>query len=149
MSAAIAATEARLGLLLPPSYKGFLRVSDGWHRPSPAVGLLRPVAQVAPFLAENRDWAMALAAPPVPLPDGPPPDHVQRHILGTLQLSRYDRAAGDGAVLLLNPGSTAAGTGEMEAWFLGTGAAGTTVHPSFWHLMAAEREALRFIRDRG
>jgi len=28
-----AAAEAHLGVTLPPSYRAFLRVSNGWHRP--------------------------------------------------------------------------------------------------------------------
>ncbi|HYF07753.1 MAG TPA: SMI1/KNR4 family protein, partial [Acetobacteraceae bacterium] len=62
----IAAAERRLGLRLPPSYRAFLRVTNGWHHPSSFVGMIHPVERIAPFLAENRDWAMAYVNPAVP-----------------------------------------------------------------------------------
>src|SRR5205823_4641574 len=36
----IAAAEARLGATLPPSYRAFLRVSNGWRRTSPFISRL-------------------------------------------------------------------------------------------------------------
>ena len=44
----IATAERRLGTRLPASYRAFLRVSNGWHHPSSFVGLVSPVAAVAP-----------------------------------------------------------------------------------------------------
>ncbi len=136
--AAIAATEATLGIRLPASYRGFLRVSNGWHFPSSFVGRVRPVEQLAPFAAENRDWAAIYAAIG---------DHVGRHILTTLQISRYDHMEGDDAVMLLAPAALSA-AGEMEAWFFANWVPGANVYPSFWHLMIAERDSLAFIAAR-
>lgn len=117
---AIAAAETRLGLRLPDSYKAFLRISDGWHFPSPALGLLLPSARIPPLLAGGR----------------------------ALRVSRHDRAAGDSAVMLLQPGRIAAATGEMEAWIVADRTPAPAMHPSFWHAMEAAREALWLIRDR-
>ena len=136
--AAIASTEARLGIRLPSSYRGFLAVSNGWHYPSSFIGRVRPVEQLAPFVAENRDWAVIYAAAG---------DHVGRHIPTTIQLSRYEHDAGDDALMLLAPAALSA-TGEMEAWFFANWVPGANVHLSFWHLMVAERESLRYIAAR-
>lgn len=136
--AAIAATEARLGIRLPASYRAFLRVSNGWHHPSSFVGLVSPVEGLAPFVAENRDWAVVYADIG---------DHVGRHVLTTLQLSRFDHEGGDDAVMLLAPAALSL-AGEMEAWFFANWVPGANVYPSFWHLMVAEVESLKFIASR-
>lgn len=43
----IAAAEARLGWALPPSYRSFLAVTDGWPVLSMDYGSLRPVSGIA------------------------------------------------------------------------------------------------------
>ncbi|MGG5818156.1 SMI1/KNR4 family protein [Falsiroseomonas sp. HW251] len=131
----IAAAEARLGIRLPGSYRGFLRVSNGWNHPSSFIGRVRPVQEIAPFVAENRDWAVVYADIG---------DDVSRHILATLQISRFDHDGGDDAVMLLAPAALSA-AGEMEAWFFANWVPGAHVHPSFWHLMVAEVESLKYI----
>jgi len=145
----IATAERRLGTRLPGSYRAFLRVSNGWHHPSSFVGLVSPVAAVAPFAQANRDWAMAYVAPSLAATAAGAlrPDPVGQHILGTLQLSRYDHEAGDDAVMLLNP-ATLSAAGEMEAWFFANWVPGANIYPSFWHLMVAERDSLRYIASR-
>jgi cell wall assembly regulator SMI1 len=42
----IAAAERRLGVLLPPSYRAFLKTSNGWRRTTPFIGRVRPVAEI-------------------------------------------------------------------------------------------------------
>ncbi|MEW1638345.1 SMI1/KNR4 family protein [Streptomyces sp. NPDC093801] len=44
----IAALEARLGAPLPPSYRAFLEVTDGWRWAGEFVELLAPAAEVGP-----------------------------------------------------------------------------------------------------
>ena len=44
--AAIAAAEARLGTRLPPSYRAFLAVSDGWTLLTPLGGGLLPTSAI-------------------------------------------------------------------------------------------------------
>ncbi len=136
--AQIAAAEARLGIALPVSYRAFLRVSNGWNHPSSFIGRIRPVEEIAPFVAANRDWAVIYASPG---------DHVGRHILATLQLSRFDHKQEDDAVMLLAPAALSV-AGEMEAWFFANWVPGANVYPSFWHLMVAEVESLKFIAAR-
>ena len=46
-ASAVAAAEARLGRVLPPSYKSFLTVTDGWPVLSMDYGSLRPVTGIA------------------------------------------------------------------------------------------------------
>ncbi|MEU9714318.1 SMI1/KNR4 family protein [Streptomyces sp. NPDC047976] len=45
----IAALEARLGVPLPPSYRSFLEVTDGWRWAGEFVELLAPAAEVGPL----------------------------------------------------------------------------------------------------
>lgn len=46
---ALAALEAGLGLPLPPSYRSFLEVTDGWRWAGEFVELLAPAAEVGPL----------------------------------------------------------------------------------------------------
>src|SRR3954468_17728672 len=52
----VAATEKRLATRLPPSYRAFLKASNGWRFPSVSIFDLRPAAKVAWFREENQDW---------------------------------------------------------------------------------------------
>jgi hypothetical protein len=52
----IAAAEARLGVRLPPSYREFLTVSNGWRRTGVFVSGLRPVGQIGWFRDLEREW---------------------------------------------------------------------------------------------
>jgi hypothetical protein len=96
--ARLAAAEARLGMPLPPSYRAFLAVSDGWLVAGAFVERLLPVAEVDWFRARHRGWIDAYLGPwsGEPLP---PELAYLPHFPHTLQIS----AVGDGAVYLLNP----------------------------------------------
>src|SRR5436190_23635516 len=59
----IAATEKRLKIPLPPSYRAFLKVSNGWRRTTFAISRVRPVGEVQWFRKENREWIEAYAKP--------------------------------------------------------------------------------------
>ncbi len=48
--------EARLGLILPPSYRSFLLTTNGWRVTSHAIYRVRPAAEVDFFRVENEQW---------------------------------------------------------------------------------------------
>src|SRR5581483_3109179 len=59
----VAATEKRLKNRLPPSYRTFLKVSNGWRFPSVSIPNLLPAAKVAWFRKENQAWIDAYTGP--------------------------------------------------------------------------------------
>lgn len=140
----IYAAEERLRISLPPSYKAFLKVSNGWHWPNPFVSRVRPVAAIAPFVEQNGDWARAFsegsARYGAPAADDPNVD-----LPATIQISDFDPDKDD-AVMMLNPRSVSA-SGEMAGWFFGNWVPGAEVLPSFWHLMVNQRDSMRYMAE--
>src|SRR6266851_1738567 len=61
--AEVAATETRLASDLPPSYRAFLKVSNGWRFPSVSISDLLPAAKAAWFREQNQDWIDAYVGP--------------------------------------------------------------------------------------
>jgi hypothetical protein len=145
----IAATEARLGVRLPPSYRAFLSVSNGWAFTGGFAGRLLPVEEIDWFRAHHQDWIDAwtagsshdlfgqAAAPPRP-PEPGEADY--SHLADTLAVSE----AGDGAIFLLNPRVTGP-DGEWEAWFFADWNPGAAPYESFWEMMQAQVESQRLI----
>lgn len=122
----ITAAERRLGIALPPSYRAFLKVSNGWHFPNIFVERIAGSEQIDytrtadPQLIET--WANIEGDPSLPLDK-------------TLLLSMPARDE-QAASLMLNPAATM--SHEMEAWFFSTWNPGADAQPSFWHLMACQ-----------
>ena len=132
--------ENRLGMALPPSYRSFLLVSDGWRRTTFAIDRIRPAAEVDWFRVENEQWVELYAQAGSDLPDeayfvyhrGSGFDHRGEHMRSLVQISDVD----DG-VYLLNPEAVTP-DGEWEAWFFANWIPGATRYPSFAHLMVQE-----------
>lgn len=130
--AQLAATERRLGIRLPPSYRAFLATTNGLHQPYAYVattgGDFWPAERVDWFRVRNADWIAAY-------------DGLVEHLDQTLELS-HD---GDASVYLLDP-TRIAKDGEWEAWHFATwDPGGPTRHRSFGALMLDRRAAF----DRG
>jgi hypothetical protein len=112
--AELARHEERLGMRLPPSYRQFLQVTNGWDKESCSCLHLLPVAEVGwtrdvdPELAEI--WGGTMG--------------------DTLYISEYI----EGQVCLLNPHVVAA-DGEWEAYDFATWHPGEIEYRSFWDLM--------------
>ena len=142
--AQITAAEHRFKIPLPPSYKAFLRVSNGWRRPTHFIDLLLPVEQIDWFRKSHKDWIKAYTVPAT-LDPGQAPDaeyfgygeHASdfktSHLKETLQISQV----GDAAVYLLNP-QVISKDGEWEAWFLANWLPGVRRYRSFVEMMQAE-----------
>ncbi len=122
---ALRALEARVGKPLPPSYAGFLQVSNGFARVSFAIDEVFAAADVRPFAAEHADWIAAYG-------EHDPP-------LGQLLSAAWQVSeVGDG-VLLLHPDVVNA-EGEWAASLFANWIPGLDRHESFLRLIAAVSE---------
>jgi hypothetical protein len=145
----LTAAQHKLGIALPPSYRAFLRVSNGWGRATQSVAELWDTCKLNWFRKSHRDWITAYIgplkyAPPEQIPDA---DYFSygsnatmfkpQHFKETLQIS----GVGDAAVYLLNP-QVITKDGEWEAWFLANWSPGVIRYRSFRELMEAEYQRL-------
>lgn len=133
----IAALEARLGLMLPPSYKSFLLTTNGWRVTTPFIYRIRPASEVEWFRIENEQWVELYQE------SGSDEDddeyyrytengalgHRGAHMPSLVQISDV----GDG-VYLLNPQAVTP-DGEWEAWFFANWVPGAMRYPSLAHLL--------------
>ncbi|MGH9461082.1 MAG: SMI1/KNR4 family protein [Vicinamibacteria bacterium] len=136
--------EARLGVVLPPSYRTFLQVSNGWWGLDWHVPHLLPVEEIDWFRKNYQDWITAFVEPwqeagSPPVPDeeyfeyGPkqqPAAMRVEYMADALAVS----ADFDGAIVLLNPRITFPGD-EWEAWLFASWFPGATRYRSFRDLV--------------
>ena len=142
----IVAAETRLGVRFPPSYRAFLRVTDGWRHMSTFVHRIWPTPGIAWFRQRNQEWIDAYVEPAKDdprLPDdkylvyGKAQDTVwfrPEYLQTALEISD----TGDDSILLLNP-EIVTPEGEWEAWFFANWLPGATRYRSFAELMQQER----------
>jgi len=146
----IETTEKRLGTRLPPSYRAFLKVSNGWRFPSVSIFDLLPAEKVVWFREQNQDWIDAYAGPAADLP---PISDQEYFVYGAKQdcvkfRAEYLQTAlqvsdeGDSAVVLLNP-KVVTPEGEWEAWFFANWLPGAARYRSFGDWLADERKTCR------
>ena len=121
--------EARLGVTLPPSYKEFLKVTNGWRQPealwAASAGSLWQTNQVQWFAVANQDWIDAYSQS----------YQAEGHLQTVLQVSDD----GDG-VYLLNP-KVVDSAGEWEAWFFANWNPGAERYRSFQEMMQAQYQS--------
>ena len=150
--AQLQALEARLGVTLPPSYRAFLQVSNGWGRTTPFIDRLWSSEEVDWFAVRNQDWVDvwtdASAGETLPsIPDAAYLRYGQDQDT-TLLREEYLQTAleisdtGDAAIYLLNP-QIVTPAGEWEAWFFASWLPGARRYPSFWDLMQDEYRSFR------
>jgi hypothetical protein len=140
IEADVTALEKRLGVLLPPSYREFLLITNGWRRTNAFINRLRPAIEASWFRVENEQWAEVYSKNGSTLEDkdyyaygdSGASDHRAEHMRFLLQISEVE----DG-VYLLNPEAVTP-DGEWEAWFFANWNPGAVRHPSFAHLMLHE-----------
>jgi hypothetical protein len=150
----IEAAEHRLGIRLPPSYKNFLKATNGFRVLNSFIQCLRPAAEIDWFRVENKGWAKTWNEPTIyDDPDRPPLSdeeyfdykHVAEfelrteHLIHMLQISEV----GDG-VMLLNPCAVTP-DGEWEAWFFANWIPGARRYASFAHMMVETYRQMRKI----
>ncbi|MFF0323791.1 SMI1/KNR4 family protein [Nonomuraea angiospora] len=128
--------EERLGMRLPPSYREFLQVANGWDEYSHATLRLLTTAEVGwtrdvdPELGQIWDEL-----------DGPAGPLGRKSVSDSLFIAEYI----EGQVYLLNP-YVVGPDGEWEAWDFATWHPGELRYRSFWELM--EREFSQYLARR-
>ena len=114
-------TEKHLAIQLPPSYRTFLQVSNGWTLASRSVPILLPIEKIQWFRKLHREWVEAYQlSEPVDLLEAEYFDYSNCDSVlfdsNHLQHSLCVSDIGDDAVLLLNP-MVIWPDGEWETWF--------------------------------
>jgi hypothetical protein len=145
----LAAAERRLGRSLPPSYREFLKTTNGLRQP-PMGGAARggdfwPVEEIDWFTKRNLSWVNVYRNDPPDVEDqlyfvyGDEQDPVHfrfAYLEGALELT-HD---GDASVYLLNP-FVVDENGEWEAWHFATWYPGATRYRSFAEMMLDHYES--------
>jgi hypothetical protein len=146
------AAEARLGCQLPPSYREFLKCTNGLHQPRGYVaargGNFWSAEEIDWFRMRNRDWIYAyMDSYADSTPDdryfvyGPEQEPYElrcEYLEHALEISTN----GDASVYLLNPKIVGAG-GEWEAWFFANWLPGALRYRSFAEMMLAHYDGFR------
>jgi SMI1 / KNR4 family (SUKH-1) len=167
-------TEARLGTRLPPSYRDFLKVTNGWRQTTPFIHRIWSTRDLNWFPVRHRDWITDFtlgyldsedpsAMHPTrngyrnltALPEIPDADYFvygeaqdcSRLRVQYLETTLEISEIGDSAIYLLNP-SVITPEGEWEAWFFGNWLPGADRYRSFQELMQAEYENFLELIDR-
>jgi hypothetical protein len=121
--------EARLGKPLPPSYRAFLKVSNGFRQPGLFVPRLLPVDEVEWFRVRNRETIDMWKS------------NGLEDLTDALAISPFDTD-----VYLLNPKVVTA-DGEWEALDFNPGGAACDHYSSFWELMQAEQKIFLRVKE--
>jgi hypothetical protein len=150
----ITALEQRLGVTLPPSYREFLEVTNGWRCISPFVYRLWSTADVTwlserhqrdiidPWLKESETYATSDDEYFVYGDDQDTVNLRPEYLRTALEISDY----GDAAIYLLNP-KVVSVYGEWEAWMLASWLPGASRYRSFRELLEAEYRGFAELPD--
>ena len=154
----ITAAEMRLGAPLPPSYREFLKVSNGWLRTGQFIYRIWRVEDTQWFNVRNGDFLNMLERADKYLGKmevndedyftyGSEQKYVcfrPEYMRSCLEVSEW----GDSAIYLLNP-TIVTSDGEWEAWFYASWLPGAERYRSFYELMQSEyRKYWELRRDR-
>lgn len=149
----IAQAETRLGTKLPPSYREFLKVTNGWRQLNSFIYKLWSTVEVEWFAVRHQDdwinpWVegyTSSGSDPVSISD-------EEYLVygeeqdGSIMRIEYLQTAleisdtGDAAILLLNP-QVLTTEGEWEAWFFASWIPGAKRYQSFWEMMLSEHQS--------
>ncbi|MEA5462736.1 SMI1/KNR4 family protein [Leptothoe sp. PORK10 BA2] len=152
----IKAAEARLGKELPPSYRAFLKVSNGWQETTPFIQDLGSTEEINWFAVQYsgwlKQWIQRYRTTPSAHTNGSTTvlqvsdqdyftygEAQDCHKLRINYLKKTLAISGlnDSSIYLLNP-EVVTEDGEWEAWFLADWLPGADRYPSFQALMEAE-----------
>ena len=145
--AEITLAEQRLGVQLPPGYRAFLALSNGFDYICPFIYRLYSAAEIDWFRVRNQDWIDAYQFDDDVSPEehlANPEDSVRfrsAYLSRCLQISEE----GDSAVVLLNP-EVVNDEGEWETWFFANWSPGATRHPSFRAYVDSELDRIKMVR---
>jgi cell wall assembly regulator SMI1 len=144
----ISSAEQRLGMRLPPSYRAFLALSNGFNDVGPFIYRLYKAPEIEWFRVRNQDWIDAYQKGEDVSPEehlAHPEDSVRfraAYLSSCLQISEE----GDSAVVLLNP-EVVNSEGEWETWFFANWYPGAERFPSFSAYVESELKSIRYLRD--
>ena len=134
----IKAIEQKIGMVLPPSYRNFLLISDGFRQPGNLVPKLLSI--------KNIDWYRVNHQETIDIWNDESneiltddPDAFSQYLQDALQISAEEY--GGSAVYLLNP-KVITDNGEWEALYFASWIPGADRYPSFWDLMQNELKVL-------
>ena len=153
--------EERLGATLPPSYREFLKFTNGWRNTGHFIPAIWSTEEVEWFAVRNQDTIDAWlggerydGTEPPPVPDDEYLDYGEdgasegdfrsEYLQTALEIS--DREVAGTAVYLLNP-QIVTPEGEWEAWFFAHWVPGATRYRSFWDMMQSEHQGLLYLRE--
>lgn len=152
---ALSAAERRLGVSLPPSYREFLLIANGWVYPGNDMdfpGPIRAIERVAWFREEDGDWIDAwTSANAGGVSDeeyfvyGNDQDTVCLRVEYLAKCLKISDAS-EGGVYLLNP-EVVSKAGEWEAWHFSNELPGATRCRSFRELIKQQRALFRQYRE--
>lgn len=166
----IAEAEARLSIQLPPSYREFLKISNGWRQTTPFIYRILAVEEVEWFHVKHREWISSFChrhsytqsvAIAERLPNGASArqavsdaDYLTygneqdcskirvEYLSSSLEISEK----GESSIYLLNP-MVVNSQQEWEAWFFGDWLPGADRYPSFQAMMEAEYKNFLDLRE--
>ncbi len=166
----IAAVEARLSIKLPPSYREFLKVSNGWRQTTPFIYRVLAIEQVEWFAIRHAEWLTSLrqrfSAGQLAVAVDNPSNGASGHYsvsdqdyfiygyeqdcskirIEYLQTCLSISEVGESSIYLLNP-RVLSEKQEWEAWFLGDWLPGADRYPSFQAMMEAEYRNFLDLRE--
>jgi len=148
----VAAAEARLGISLPPDYREFLQISNGWRWMNYFIERIWPVEEIQWLRSSDpdiiADWNKGWDWGREEYGSGDAEIdeiHEQKYLPSTLRISDIEYAGS--AMLLLNP-EVRSPSGEWEAWFFATWVPGANMYPSFWELMQDMHSTFLLLEER-
>lgn len=149
--AEIVSAEQRLGVRLPPSYRAFLSISNGFDDIGPFIYRLYTAAEINWFSERNKGWIDAYQEGLEGGKDVSPEEHLsdpkdsvrfrRAYLSHCLQISDV----GDSAVVLLNP-EVVNSKGEWETWLFANWYPGAERYPSFLAYVEHELESIKQLR---
>jgi hypothetical protein len=163
--------EARLQTSLPPSYRAFLKVSNGWRQTTPFIYRIWSVEEIEWFSIRHASWIKSFTEAHLNSRNRHTSDN--HRLNGSLHISFVPEseyflygdqqdcskirleylnsalevsAKGESAIYLLNP-QIVSDEGEWEAWFFGDWLPGADRYRSFQALMEAEYKNFLEMKD--
>lgn len=149
----ITQAENRLGTKLPPSYREFLKVTNGWRQFNSFIYKLWSTDEIEWLVVRHRNdlinpWLEGYTSNGL---DSVSVSDQEYLVYGEEQYSDIMRVeylhtaleisdTGDAAILLLNP-QILTMEGEWEAWFFASWLPGVRRYASFWEMMQSEHQS--------
>ncbi|NJL46823.1 MAG: SMI1/KNR4 family protein [Leptolyngbyaceae cyanobacterium SM2_5_2] len=166
----LAAAEARLAVKLPPSYREFLKVSNGWRQTTPFIYRILAIEEVEWFSLRHREWIMSFSqkisagqlastannpsngtSTNYSIPDSEYFIYGNEQDCSKIRVEYLNACLsisekGESSIYLLNS-RVINEAQEWEAWFFGDWLPGADRYPSFQTMMEAEYRNFLELRE--